>query len=105
MRLRCHVKGGFGPRNTAITQYSDTILRRVDSEETIPESVAHFKCRRIFGFHFASIVDPGGRNIRVAQPFLDLREIGIVVEGVGGGGGAQGVGTDLETKGQRVAAH
>jgi hypothetical protein len=41
----------------------------------------------------------------VAQPFLDLCNSRFMVEGVGGGGGAQGVGADLEAKGQGVASH
>ena len=41
----------------------------------------------------------------MAQPFLDLGYIRLVIEGIGGGCGAQGVGADLEAKGKCVAAH
>ena len=60
------------------------------------ELITHFKGRRVFRLHFAPVVDSGGRDIGVAQPFLDLGNIGFVIEGVGGGGGAQRVGADLE---------
>jgi hypothetical protein len=34
--------------------------------------VAHFERRRIFQFHFAPIIDAGGGDIGVPEPFLDL---------------------------------
>ena len=44
------------------------------------------------------IVDPRGGDIGVAEPFLDLGDVGLVVEGVGAGGRAQRVRADLESE-------
>jgi hypothetical protein len=41
----------------------------------------------------------------MSEPFLNLRDVGFMVESVGGGRGTQGVSVDLETEGERVAAH
>ena len=37
----------------------------------------------------AFVVEPGGGNVGVAKPFLDLGDIGLVFEGVGGSGGPE----------------
>jgi hypothetical protein len=58
------------------------------------ESITHFKGGRVFRLHFAPIVDSGGGDIGVTQPFLHLGDIGVVIEGVGGGGGAERVRAD-----------
>jgi hypothetical protein len=50
--------------------------------------VADFECRRVLGLHFAPIIDASGGDIGVAEPFLDLGDVGFVVQGVGGGRGA-----------------
>jgi len=42
------------------------------------------------------IVDPGGGNVGVAEPLLDLGDVGVVIEGVGSGRGAEPVRADLE---------
>jgi len=44
------------------------------------------------------IVDAGGGDVGVAEPFLHLGDVGLVVERVGGGRRAQRVGADLETE-------
>jgi hypothetical protein len=59
-------------------------------------SVIHLKRRAIFGPRLAVIVDAGGGDVGVAEPFLDLGDVGLMVERVGGGGRAQRVGADLE---------
>jgi hypothetical protein len=55
------------------------------------ESIAHFKGRRILGLHFAPVIDACCRNVGMPQPFLDLGDVGFMVKGVGGGGGAERV--------------
>jgi hypothetical protein len=50
-------------------------------------------------------VDAGGRDVGVAEPLLDLGDVGFVVKRVGGGRCAQGMGADLEAEIGRVAAH
>jgi hypothetical protein len=39
----------------------------------------------------AAVVEPGGRRVGVAEPLLDLAEVGAAVQGVGGRRGPQGV--------------
>jgi len=39
------------------------------------------------------------------EPLLDLGNIGIVIQRIGGGGGAQCMGTDLEAQSEGIAAH
>lgn len=41
----------------------------------------------------------------MAEPLLDLGDVGLVVESVGGGRGPQRVGADLEAEGGGVAPH
>jgi hypothetical protein len=41
----------------------------------------------------------------MSERFLDLRDIGIMIEGVGGGGGAHRVRADFEAQRERVTAH
>jgi hypothetical protein len=40
------------------------------------------------------IVDPCGGDVGVAEPFLNLGDVGLVVERIGGGRRAQGMGAD-----------
>jgi hypothetical protein len=44
------------------------------------------------------IVDAGRGDVGVTEPFLDLSDVGLVVERVGGGRRAQRMGADLETQ-------
>jgi hypothetical protein len=57
--------------------------------------VADFERRGIFRLHFTPIANPGGGDVRVAEPLLDLRNIGIVIKRIGGGGSAQRVSANL----------
>jgi hypothetical protein len=43
-------------------------------------SVADFERPRILWLHFTPVVDPRRRNIGVSEPFLDLGNVGIVIE-------------------------
>jgi hypothetical protein len=70
-------------------------FRRVDSPRSAI-SVADLECRRVLRFHFTPIINSGGRNIGVTQPFLNLGDVGFVIQGIGRGGSTQRVGTDLE---------
>jgi hypothetical protein len=42
------------------------------------------------------IVDAGGGDVGVAEPFLDLCDVGLVVERIGGRRGAQRMGANLD---------
>jgi len=61
-------------------------------------SVGHLESRAVLRPRFTVIVDSRGSDIRVAEPLLDLGDVGLVVERVGGGGRPQRVGADLETQ-------
>ena len=41
----------------------------------------------------------------MSEPLLHLCYVRFVIEGIGGGRGAQGVGADLEAKGQGIATY
>lgn len=58
-------------------------------------SVADLEGGRILRPQVPAVVEPGGADVGMAQPLLDLGDVGLVLEGVGGGGGAQAV--DAET--------
>ena len=60
--------------------------------------IRDLKRRAILWPRFAVIVDAGGGNVGVPEPFLHLGEVGLVVERVGGGRRSQRMGTDLETE-------
>jgi hypothetical protein len=58
--------------------------------------VVDFECRRILGFHLAAIVDASGGDVGVSEPFLHLGDVGVMIERVCGGGGAQSMRSDLK---------
>ena len=45
--------------------------------------------RAVFRARFAVIVDSGCGDVGMAEPFLNLRNVGLMVEGVSGGRRAQ----------------
>ena len=51
-------------------------------------SVGHFERRAILRPRAPVIVDARGGDVGVAEPFLHLGDVGLVVERVGGGGRA-----------------
>jgi hypothetical protein len=51
------------------------------------------------------IVDARSGDVRVAEPFLHLGDVGLMIQGIGGGGRAQRVCADLEAKRGGIAAH
>jgi hypothetical protein len=51
------------------------------------------------------IVDPGGRDIRMAEPFLHLGDIGLVIERIGRGGGPQRVRANFKTEPAGIRPH
>jgi hypothetical protein len=59
--------------------------------------IRHLKGRTVFRSGFAVIVNSRRRDVGMAEPLLDLREIGFMVEGIGRRRGAQGVRPNLET--------
>ena len=56
-----------------------------------PLSVAHPECRAVLGPAVAPVVEAGGADVAVAEPVLDASDVGLVLEGVGGGRGPEGV--------------
>lgn len=52
-------------------------------------SVAHPIGGRVLRAHLASVVEAGGADVGVAQPLLDLGDVGLVLQRVGRGGRAQ----------------
>src|SRR5229473_5856470 len=52
-------------------------------------SIPDPKRRTILGSCFAPVVEPRRRNIRVAEPLLDLSDIGLMRQRIGGGSGTQ----------------
>ena len=46
--------------------------------------ISHSKCRTVLGTRFAPIVKPRGEDVGMAEPILDLRDIGLMGESVRG---------------------
>ena len=59
-------------------------------------SVFHLKCRAVFGFGLSSDIEPGGADMGMPGPMLEIVEIGTVVAGVTDGGDAHGMGRDTD---------
>ena len=57
------------------------------------------------GLRLPVIVDPGRRDIGVAEPLLDLGDIGLMVERIRGRRRAQRVGADLEAEERGILPH
>ena len=53
----------------------------------IGSSVADPERGAVLGSAVPSVVEPGGADVGVAEPVLDACNVGLVLEGVGGGGG------------------
>ena len=62
-------------------------------------SVIYLKRRTILRPRFTAIVKPGGRDVGMPQPLLDLGDVRLMVERVGGRRCAQGMSTNLEPQG------
>ena len=52
----------------------------------------------VFGAGLAMVIDAGSGDIGVAEPFLDFGDVGFMIEGIGGGGSAEGMGGDGKTE-------
>jgi hypothetical protein len=68
-----------------------------------PPSVRDLERRAVLRTGAAVIVDARCGDIGVAEPFLHLGDVGLVIERVGGGGRAQRVRADLEPEFRRKA--
>jgi hypothetical protein len=68
-------------------------------------SIRDLKRRAVLRTRAAVIVDPRRGNIRVPEPFLHLRNVGLMVEGVDGSRRTQRVCADLETQLRRIGRH
>jgi hypothetical protein len=51
------------------------------------------------------IVDAGGGDVGVAEPFLNLGDVGLMIERVGGGRRAQRMGADRKAELRGIASH
>src|SRR5208283_287734 len=51
--------------------------------------ISHAKSRTILRARLAPVIEPRGRNIRVAEPLLDRGDVSLVGERVSGGGRVQ----------------
>ena len=51
--------------------------------------IADLECRRILRLHFTPVIYSSRRNIGVAEPFLNLGHVRVVIQRIGGGGGAR----------------
>ena len=60
-------------------------------EPGCPHLVADAERGAVLGPAVASVVEPGGADVGVAEPVLDAGDVGLVLEGVGGGGGPERV--------------
>ena len=67
-------------------------------------SVIDLECRAVLRARLAVIIDAGRGDVGVTEPFLNLGDVGLVVEGIGGSGGAQRMRSDLEAELRRVCA-
>ena len=65
-------------------------------------SVGHLESRAVLWARPTVIVDARSSDVRVAEPFLNLGDVGLVVERVGGGRRAQGMSADLEAEQRRI---
>src|SRR5689334_3605267 len=65
-------------------------------------SVINLKRWTVFRPRLAVIVNPGGGDVGVAKPLLDLGDVSLVVERVGGSGRAQRMGADVEPQLGRI---
>jgi hypothetical protein len=59
-------------------------------------SVIHFEGWTVLRSRFAVIVNPRGGDIGVPEPFLNLCDVGLMVERIGGGRRPQRMGADLK---------
>jgi len=51
------------------------------------------------------IVDAGGRYVRVTEPFLDFSDVGLVIQSIGGGGGAQRMRSDFKPQPRGIGSY
>jgi hypothetical protein len=68
-------------------------------------SIGHLERRTVLRPRSAVIVDAGGGDVGVAEPFLNLGDVGLMIERVGGGRRAQRMGADREAELRRIGSH
>ena len=59
-------------------------------------SVIDLECRTVLRARLVVIVDAGGGDVGMTEPLLNLGDVGLVVERIGGGRRVQRMGADLE---------
>ena len=83
-------------------------LRRMASDphaQCARLSLGHLERRAVFRPRAAVIVDARGRDVGVAEPFLHLGDVGLVVERVGRGRRLQSIGADLKAELLRIGPY
>ena len=60
--------------------------------------IRDLKCRTVLRPRLPSIVNARRGDVGVPEPFLNLGDIGVMIEGVRRGRGAQRMGSDLEAE-------
>ena len=73
--------------------------------ESTPPLINNLERRAVLRPSLAVVVDPRRRNIRVPQPLLDLGDVGLVIERIGGDRGAERMRADLEPQLRRIFPH
>ena len=69
------------------------------------KQVSHLERWAVFGPRATVVVNPRRGDVGVPKPILHLGDIGLVIEGVGGGRRPQRMRPDLETESGRVRTH
>jgi len=68
-------------------------------------SIGHLERRTVLWPRSAVIVDAGGGDVGVAEPFLNLGDVGLMIERVGGGRRTQRMGADRKAELRGIASH
>ena len=99
-KLAAFVLTGLDPINYRITSFAfvETPHITVPCRYLILASISHLERRAVLRPRAAVIVDARGGDVGVAEPFLHLGDVGLVVERVGGGRRAQRMRADLEAE-------
>src|ERR1039458_8969142 len=96
------------PIATAIDSHTLTTSQKVSarvSEDTPQLSVDNFEGRAVLRPRLTVVVYPRRGNVRMPQPFLDLGDVGLVIERIGSGCGTQRVRSDLKPQRRRISAY
>ena len=83
-----------------------SLLRHVRSREAQPiDSIRYLKRRTVLSPRLPVVVGPRRRYIRAPKPFLNLGDVGLMVEGIGRRGCPERMSPNLEPERCRVLPH